>query len=178
MNKKEEQIVLEYACGKITKEELFKKLPLYAESGFLINQYKDAIDKKDSSMINFLRMIPCENLQILYPIYKKLLLENWHIENEDIARCFQNEFNDNKENILVLLESIKIVPDYLKFDDMKYPYIRKLIYAIGAQPEPYNIEALEKLANETTDEKIKKLALHQIKKRKELGRWEAANKHQ
>ena len=57
---------------------------------------------------------------------------------------------------------------------MKYPYIRKIIYAIGAQPEPYNIDALEKLATKTNDEQIKDLALHQIKKRKELGRWEAA----
>ena len=61
---------------------------------------------------------------------------------------------------------------------MKYPYIRKIIYAIGSQPEPYNSEALEKLASETNDEKIKDLALHQIEKRKELGRWEAAKNAQ
>jgi hypothetical protein len=68
---------------------------------------------------------------------------------------------------------VNTIPDYLSSDDFKYPYIRKIIYAIGAQPEPYNIEALEKLANETGDEQIKELALHQVKKRKELGRWEA-----
>lgn len=123
-------------------------------------------------------MIPFENLQILYPIYKKLLMETWHIENEDIVRYFQNEFNNDRENISILLRAIKIVPDYLKFDDMKYPYFRKIIYAIGAQPEPYNIEALEKLASETDDEQIKELALHQIKKRKELGRWETAKNAQ
>ncbi len=70
------------------------------------------------------------------------------------------------------MEAITLVPDYLKYDDMKYPYIRKIIYAIGAQPEPYNIEALEKLASETVDMQTKELALHQIKKRNELGRWE------
>lgn len=105
-------------------------------------------------------------------------METWHIENEDIVRYFQNEFNNDRENISILLRAIKIVPDYLKFDDMKYPYFRKIIYAIGAQPEPYNIEALEKLASETDDEQIKELALHQIKKRKELGRWETAKNAQ
>jgi hypothetical protein len=173
MCEQEEQIILDYACARITREGLFTKLPSYADSSFLIRQFENAIDEKDSRKINFLSMIPCENLQIIYPIYKKLLLEVWHIESEDIARYFQNKFNDDKENISVLLDAIKIVPDYLKFDDMKYPYFRKLVYAIGAQPEPYNIEALEKLAHETNDEQIKSLALHQIKKRKELGRWEA-----
>ena len=32
--------------------------------------------------------------------------------------------------------------------------------------------ALEKLASETDDIKIKELALHQLEKRKRLGRWE------
>ena len=66
-------------------------------------------------------------------------------------------------------------PDRYQHDeDLKYPFIRKIIYAIGAQPEPYNIEALETLL-QSEDEKIKELALHQIEKRKQLGRWEANN---
>jgi hypothetical protein len=36
--------------------------------------------------------------------------------------------------------------------------------------------ALEKLASETDDEKIKELALHQLEKRKRLGRWEQEKK--
>ena len=50
--------------------------------------------------------------------------------------------------------------------------MQKIIYAIGAQPQPESLLALEKLASETDDEKIKELALHQLEKRKELGRWE------
>ena len=49
-------------------------------------------------------------------------------------------------------------------------YIKKIIYAIGAQPQPESLLALEKLASETNDTEIKKLALHQLEKRKELGR--------
>lgn len=55
---------------------------------------------------------------------------------------------------------------YLEPEDFKYPYIRKIIYAIGAQPQPESLLALEKLASETDDEKIKELALHQLEKRK------------
>ena len=36
--------------------------------------------------------------------------------------------------------------------------------------------ALERLASETDDEKIKELALHQLEKRKRLGRWEQKKK--
>jgi hypothetical protein len=109
---------------------------------------------------------------------KKILLLNFHKSHEDITSLFQSNYHNNKENIPILLHSINTIPSYLTPDDFKYPYIRKLIYAIGAQPEPYNIEALEKLASETNDEKIKDLALHQIEKRKELGRWEAAKNAQ
>ena len=107
-------------------------------------------------------------------IYSKYIILNNHKEHENIIGLFQSEFYDNIENISVLLQCINNIPEYLSPEDFKYPYIRKIIYAIGAQPEPYNIEALEKIANETEDEQIKELALHQIKKRKEFGRWESA----
>ena len=54
----------------------------------------------------------------------------------------------------------------------------KIIYAIGAQPQPESLSALEKLASETDDEEIKGLALHQLEKRKRLGRWEYERKQQ
>jgi hypothetical protein len=104
---------------------------------------------------------------------KALISLNFHKNHEDIAGLFQRNYYNDVDNIPVLLSVLNTIPDYLSSDDFKYPYIRKIIYAIGAQPEPYNIEALEKLANETGDEQIKELALHQVKKRKELGRWEA-----
>ena len=74
------------------------------------------------------------------------------------------------QNIPILLKALKNIPEYLEPEDFKYPYIRKIIYAIGAQPQPESLLALEKLASETNDTEIKKLALHQLEKRKELGR--------
>ncbi len=103
--------------------------------------------------------------------FSKLLLSQWHKCHEDIASLFQNLFNNDKTNIPIIIQAILHVPFYLQEDDFKYPYIRKLIYAIGAQPEPFNLEALEELAR-SEDEKIKDLALHQIEKRKQYGRWE------
>lgn len=104
---------------------------------------------------------------------RELLLLNFHDSHEDIALMFQSLWNNNTENISVLLKALENIPEYLQPDDFKYPYIRKIIYAIGAQPQPESLLALEKLASETDDEKIKELALHQLEKRKRLGRWEA-----
>lgn len=107
---------------------------------------------------------------------RELLLLNFHNSHEDIVSMFQSLWNNNTENISVLLKALENIPEYLQPDDFKYPYIRKIIYAIGAQPQPESLLALEKLASETDDEKIKELALHQLEKRKRLGRWEAERK--
>ncbi|MEX0596249.1 MAG: hypothetical protein WD512_07090, partial [Candidatus Paceibacterota bacterium] len=169
MNDNDKKIVLDFACKKISRDELFQNLPNYLKEPFLLEKYNEVITSKDKRELEFLRMIPLDNIQLLLPIYRKLILEDWHTENEDIARYFQNEFNEDIENIPILIKAINSVPKYLQYDVMKYPYIRKIIYAIGAQPEPNNIKALERLSIETEDEQIKELALHQIEKRKKLG---------
>ena len=103
---------------------------------------------------------------------RRLLLLNFHNSHEDIVDLFQTMWNNSTKNIPILLKAIDNIPEYLEDDNFKYPYIRKIIYAIGAQPQPESLLALEKLAAETNDIKIKELALHQLEKRKELGRWE------
>lgn len=104
--------------------------------------------------------------------FSKLLLLKWHKCHEDIASLFQDLFNNDKTNIPVIIKAIHHVPSYLQEVDFKYPYIRKLIYAIGAQPEPFNLNALEGLTK-SQDEKIRNIAAHQIEKRNQYGRWEA-----
>lgn len=104
---------------------------------------------------------------------RELLLLNFHDSHEDISSMFQSLWHNNTENIPILLKALENIPKYLQPEDFKYPYVRKIIYAIGAQPQPESLLALEKLASETNDEEIKKLALHQLEKRKRLGRWEA-----
>ena len=103
---------------------------------------------------------------------RRLLLLNFHNSHEDIVDLFQTMWNNSSENIPILLKAIDNIPEYLQDEISKYSYIKKIIYAIGAQPQPESLLALEKLASETNDIKIKELALHQLEKRKELGRWE------
>jgi hypothetical protein len=103
------------------------------------------------------------------------LLEYWHHDHEQIITSLQQYYNNDEISINYLTKIISELPDFYKHDeDLKYPFIRKIIYAIGAQPEPYNIEALETIS-QSEDGRIKELALHQIEKRKRLGRWEANN---
>lgn len=106
-------------------------------------------------------------------LYKEFILKDFHNEHEEMASSFQLTFNNNIENISVLLKALENIPEYLQPEDFKYPYVRKIIYAIGAQPQPESLLALEQLASQTDDEEIKKLTLHQLEKRKRLGRWEA-----
>jgi len=101
---------------------------------------------------------------------RRLLLLNFHNSHEDIVDLFQTMWNNSTKNTPILLKALKNIPKYLEPEDFKYPYIRKIIYAIGAQPQPESLLALEKLAFETNDIKIKELALHQLEKRKELER--------
>ncbi len=133
-----------------------------------------AFSNKDISLLEScffvaykLNLFSTENEHII----SKLIVENWHREHEDIAGLFQRKFNNNKQNIQPLLLAITNIPEYLEDDDFKYPYIRKLIYAIGAQLESYNIETLA-ILTQSEDEQIRNLALHQIEKRKKIGRWE------
>ena len=98
---------------------------------------------------------------------RDLLVLNFHDSHEDIVRLFQLRWNNNIENIPILLKAINNIPEYLQDEISKYSYIKKIIYAIGAQPQPESLLALEKLASETNDIKIKELALHQLEKRKE-----------
>lgn len=160
---------------KISKEEMLSSYHNRVTNADLKISLETASKNKDedflegSFFVGFLFNLFDEETE---SILLDLILRNWHRRHEDIARIFQNIFNTDKASIPILLEATNTIPEYLQEEDFKYPYIRKLIYAIGAQPEPDNSEALKKLT-QSDDEKIKELALHQIEKRQQLGRWEA-----
>ena len=150
----------------IANKEILKEL-LY-ETKNRINEYND----NNYFEALFWRLPKILTFKEKEEIYQEFLLQKFHHEHEEMASAFQTIFNNNTENIPILLKAINNIPEYLEDDDFKYPYVRKIIYAIGAQPQPESLLALEKLASETNDIKIKELALHQLEKRKELGRWE------
>ena len=164
-----------YYSKKITREERLTML----KNSISIEDFNEAILLlEDGKSLENVRnviltgwLLNCFNPSNEEPL-RKLLLLNFHNSHEDIVDLFQTMWNNSTKNIPILLKALKNIPKYLEPKDFKYPYIRKIIYAIGAQPQPESLLALEKLAFETNDIKIKKLALHQLEKRKELGRWE------
>ena len=164
-----------YYTDKITREERLTMLKNtisiedFNEAILLLEDGKSLDDVQNVILTGWL--LNCFNPSNEEPL-RRLLLLNFHNSHEDIIDLFQTMWNNSTKNIPILLKAIDNIPEYLEPEDFKYPYIRKIIYAIGAQPQPESLLALENLASETNDIKIKELALHQLEKRKELGRWE------
>ena len=162
-----------YYTDKITREERLTMLKNtisiedFNEAISLLEDTKSLDDVQNVILTGWL--LNCFNPSNEEPL-RKLLLLNFHNSHEDIVDLFQTMWNNSTKNIPILLKAIDNIPEYLEPEDFKYPYIRKIIYAIGAQPQPESLLALEKLVSETNDTEIKKLALHQLEKRKELGR--------
>ena len=164
-----------YYSKKITREERLTILKNsisiedFNEAILLLEDGKSLEDVRNVILTGWL--LNCFNPSNEEPL-RRLLLLKFHNSLQDILDLFQTMWNNSTQNIPILLKAIDNIPEYLEDDDFKYPYVRKIIYAIGAQPQPESLLALEKLASETNDIKIKELALHQLEKRKELGRWE------
>ena len=159
-----------YYTDKITREERLTMLKNtisiedFNEAILLLEDGKSLDDVQNIILTGWL--LNCFNPSNEEPL-RRLLLLNFHDSHEDIVDLFQTMWNNSTKNIPILLKAIDNIPEYLEPEDFKYPYIRKIIYAIGAQPQPESLLALEKLASETNDIKIKELALHQLGKRKE-----------
>lgn len=164
--------LLTQSCiGDISKEVLKERFP-FKPTLEEVRYYLEQSPRDDFEAIwEFTHLLDRESDKTLHLEY---LLKDCHYQHENMARAFQLYFNDDATSIPVLIKAISQTPDYLSDSDSTYPYIRKLIYAIGAQPEPYNLQALEKVA-ESEDREIRALALHQLQKRKEGGRWESAS---
>ena len=164
-----------YYSKKIAREERLTMLKNsisvedFNEAILLLEDGKSLEDVRNVILTGWL--LNCFNPSNEEPL-RRLLLLNFHNSHEDIVDLFQTMWNNSTKNIPILSKAIDSIPEYLEPEDFKYPYVRKIIYAIGAQPQPESLLALEKLASETNDIKIKELALHQLEKRKELGRWE------
>lgn len=98
------------------------------------------------------------------------LKELWHREHETMIGYLQDDESvKSKENIDVLLYLMNNLPEFYKYDDdLKYPFIRKIFYAIASQPKPYSREVLEELAL-NKDERIKEYALYQLERIEQVG---------
>ena len=174
MTKEEFEILKNHSEGLISKEKVHSLI-----------KWKKSKQEIEYILDNCLRMgNPDNDFEIYFwdtpsnltkkekeELSRKYLLKDGHFEHEEIASEFQAYFNESTDNVEFLINAIFNIPKHLTHEDFKYPYIRKCIYAIGAQPEPQNFLGLNRLT-ESEDNHIKQLALHQIDKRKKNGFWE------
>ena len=91
------------------KNEFYKKLPNYQNDNFILQKYLEAIKLKNKEYLSYLRLVPINNISLFEGINRELLCEKWHIENEDIVTLFQFTWNNNIENIPILLKAINNV---------------------------------------------------------------------
>ena len=102
MTELEKNAILDFVSSEITIDDFYKKMPQYKNEDFIVKKYNEIIFNKDSKMLGYLRLIPLRNMKLFESIYRKLLLEDWHIEHEDIVVFFQSYFNKNIENIYTI----------------------------------------------------------------------------
>lgn len=160
------------------REEIYKKLHFKVSFEVfkqLLFSLKDDIKLCERHFSDVYRLLPHtmskKEFEELHTFFFK---EKWHRNHDDMVGMFQTTFNDNPKNIDTILHVMNDLPEFYRYDtDLKHPFIRKCIYAIGAQPEPYNIQALEALLEKETDEEIIEYLEEQIETRKTDGRRES-----
>jgi hypothetical protein len=114
------------------------------------------------------------NFQEQTLLFNDLLLQTWHNNHENIVHDIQRYFHENIDTITTLLNLLQNPPNRNAYVGFFEVLARKIIFAIGAHPEPNNMNTLEELTK-SSNIIISDLAIHQLDKRRRLGRWEAAN---
>ena len=92
MTELEKNAILDFVSSEITIDDFYKKMPQYKNEDFIVKKYNEIIFNKDCKMLGYLRLIPLRNMKLFESIYRKLLLEDWHIEHEDIIVFFSVVF--------------------------------------------------------------------------------------
>ncbi len=89
------------------------------------------------------------------------LLEKWHHSHEEILKDLSSYYLC-EENVDAIIDLINDLPDFYKVDkDLKYPFIRKCLYAIEAQPKPHSSYGLREVYRES-DDVVKGWALYHL----------------
>lgn len=151
---------------KLTADDLYKVIKKRASFEEIRDLLFSTKSRKNASdfyhlLWNFPHSMNDSEVEKLYQIFLK---EKWHQWHDHLVGDFQLKFNKNTENIDLLVGLIADLPDFNKDDDaLKYPLIRKCMYAIEAQPRPESTNALLKLSHHE-DEKVRRYALHQLEK--------------
>ena len=135
MTELEKNAILDFASSEITIDDFYKRMPQYKNGDFIVKKYNEIIFNKDSKTLGYLRLIPIRDVRLFKNIYRQLLLEDWHIEHEDIVGFFLSYFNKDIENIYILLNALINIPTYLQEDEAtKYSYIKKSFMLLVLNP--------------------------------------------
>lgn len=90
----------------------------------------------------------------------KLMVEDWHIEHEDIATTLQWRKDPKATETLYQAATMKF--DYLAYND-SHAFARKCIYALGDINSAESIDKIRKLT-QVNDETICGYATHQLER--------------
>ncbi|MEA5257633.1 hypothetical protein VB264_07550 [Arcicella aquatica] len=159
------------------REEIYNKIHFkvsFEEFKQILFSLKDDVEHIDLFSIIYWLLPHSMSKNEFEELNTIFLKEKWHNGHDDMVGMFQVYFYDNPKNIDTILHIMNDLPEFYRYDTcLKHPFIRKCIYAIGAQPEPYNIQALEALLEKETEEELIEYLEEQIETRKTDGRWEA-----
>lgn len=152
--------------SEISRDDFLKHIGLPINLELALNESLKAKVRADH---DFLRQILYGLGAFLSDLDKRILfrftlVDLWHTEHDELVGAFQFPALKDADNIEYIKWIMLNLPDYLERDEaIKDAFIRKCAYAIAAQPAPYNEEALRELS-QSSDEVIKKYALHQLVK--------------
>jgi hypothetical protein len=119
------------SLGRISKDEFFKKFPETLENGFLRAQLDQALQDRDPNAVEHLMLLgfhlgfAADCAEVLC----KLLLQDWHMQHENIAMVLQDLRHPATVDCLYQTALAELA--YLEYDE-SYALGVKCIFALQA----------------------------------------------
>lgn len=157
---------MNFALGKISKPEFLTEMNLNEDEfeRYVLDSLQRAYDAKDSDTIEYTFHLGYDlsSSERFVIILCKLLVADWHMMHEDIARRLQDFKSPDSIDCLyeAILKANKLA--YLEYNEGE-AFIIKCCYALNDINTTYSHEKLKELAKSESPI-IQKAALHQIKK--------------
>ncbi|NME72371.1 hypothetical protein [Flammeovirga aprica] len=95
-------------------------------------------------------------------MYKKLLVECWHNQHENIALSFQFKYK-NPDCIDTVVEAMHLNCNHWDEEDNRDPFLRKCAYVLGDLRTEYAIQKLKELSL-SSDPIIKEYSVYQLQR--------------
>ncbi len=158
--------ILDSFKTRINRDEIFIKLNKKAnfnEMKLLLMSTKNLIDSQNKFSSLYSKFPVSMNEEELAELRRFFLLEKWHHKHEEILEDLSNQFAYLCEaNVDAIIDLINNLPDFYQSDDsLKYPFIRKCLYAIEGQPKPHSSYGLREVYRES-DDVVKGWALYHL----------------